>query len=119
MFDVCVLSPYSGIVEHRCKRFNRFEEVGYVELQLRRMFGVSPASRRSRLWISEKTAVPRFRQLLARSRMLNDCGGREGNRGSSVALAKCRRLRRLGGVGKETGDTYLSILAHAQRLCPS
>ena len=73
MFDVCVLSPYSGIVEHRCKRFNRFEEVGYVELQLRRMFGVSPAGRRSRLWISEKTPVPRFRQLLVRSRMLNDC----------------------------------------------
>jgi len=68
-----VLSPYSGIVEHRSKRFNRFEEVGYVELQLRRIFGVSPSSRRSRLWISEKTAVPLFRQLLARSRMLNDC----------------------------------------------
>jgi len=73
VFDVCVLSPYSGIVEHRCKRFNRFEEVGYVEMQLRRMFAVSPVSRRSRLWISEKTAVPRFRQLLVRTRMLNDC----------------------------------------------
>ena len=70
---MCVLSPYSGIVEHRCKRFNRFEEVGYVELQLRRIFSVSPSSRRSRLWISEKTPVPRFRQLLVRSRMLNDC----------------------------------------------
>jgi len=68
-----VLSPFSGIVEHRCKRFNRFEEVGYVELQLRRIFGVTAVSRRSRLWISEKTPVPRFRQLLVRSRMLNDC----------------------------------------------
>ena len=77
MFDVCVLSPFSGIVEHRCKRFNRFEEVGYVELQLRRVFGVTAFSRRSRLWISEKTAVPRFRQLLVRSRMLNDCVHRD------------------------------------------
>jgi len=73
VFDVCVLSPFSGIVEHRCKRFNRFEEVGYVELQLRRIFGVGAGSRRSRLWISEKTSVPRFRQLLVRTRMLNDC----------------------------------------------
>jgi len=74
---VCVLSPFSGIIEHRCKRFNRFEEVGYVELQLRRIFGVGPLSRRSRLWISEKTPVPRFRQLLVRSRMLNDCVHRD------------------------------------------
>lgn len=74
---MCVLSPFSGIVEHRCKRFNRFEEVGYVELQLRRIFGVTQLNRRSRLWISEKTAVPHFRQLLVRSRMLNDCVHRD------------------------------------------
>jgi hypothetical protein len=72
VFDMCVLSPFSGIVEHGFKRFSRFEEIGYVELQMRRIFNV-PSSRRSRLWISEKAQVPRFHQLLGRSRMLNDC----------------------------------------------
>ena len=71
-FDVCTLSPFSGIVEHAVKRFNRFEEIGYIECQMRRIFQV-PARRKSRLWISEKAQVPRFRQLLLRARMLNDC----------------------------------------------
>ena len=31
------------------------------------------AHKKSRLWISEKAQVPRFRQLLLRARMLNDC----------------------------------------------
>lgn len=72
MFDVCMLSPFSGIVEHSLKKFNRFEEIGYIECQLRRIFRVSD-HRRTRLWISEKAQVPRFRQLLSRFRMLNDC----------------------------------------------
>lgn len=87
---MCVLSPFSGIVEHRSKRFNRFEEVGYVELQMRRIFGVTPLSRRSRLWISEKTAVPRFRQLLVRSRMLNDCVHRDKSYILALELADVR-----------------------------
>lgn len=72
MFDICVLSPFSGIVEHNVKKFNRFEEIGYIECQLRRVFRV-PEHKKTRLWISEKAQVPRFRQLLLRFRMLNDC----------------------------------------------
>ena len=34
MFDICMLSPFSGIVEHTVKRFNRFEEIGYIESQV-------------------------------------------------------------------------------------
>ena len=72
MFDICVLSPFSGIVEHNVKKFNRFEEIGYIECQLRKVFHV-PDYKKTRLWISEKAQVPRFRQLLLRFRMLNDC----------------------------------------------
>ena len=72
VFDICTLSPFSGIVEHAVKRFNRFEEIGYIECQMRRIFQVAP-HKKSRLWISEKAQVPRFRQLLLRARMLNDC----------------------------------------------
>ena len=39
---------------------------------MRRIFQVV-AGKKSRLWISEKAQVPRFRQLLLRARMLNDC----------------------------------------------
>ena len=72
MFDICILSPYSGIVEHAVKKFNRFEEIGYIECQLRRIFHIAEF-KKTRLWISEKSQVPRFRQLLLRFRMLNDC----------------------------------------------
>lgn len=72
MFDICSLSPFSGIVEHQVKKFNRFEEIGYIECQLRKIFQVAEY-KKSRLWISEKAQVPRFRQLLLRFRMLNDC----------------------------------------------
>ena len=52
--------------------FHRFEEIGYIECQLRRIFK-TPDHKSTRLWISEKSQVPRFRQLLLRFRMLNDC----------------------------------------------
>ena len=52
----CLLSPFSGIVEHNVKKFNRFEEIGYIECQLRRVFHV-PDHKKSRLWISEKAQV--------------------------------------------------------------
>lgn len=80
-FEVCLLSPFSGIVEHRTARLSRFEEIGYVECQLRWTFSV-PGHRKSRLWISEKMIRPQFRQLLRRTRMLcefldDDAGGAE------------------------------------------
>ena len=40
--------------------------------QLRKIFH-TPEHKKTRLWISEKALVPRFRQLLLRFRMLNDC----------------------------------------------
>lgn len=55
-FDVCVLSPFSGIVEHYSKRFNRFEEIGYIECQLRKIFRIA-TYKRTRLWFSEKAQV--------------------------------------------------------------
>ena len=85
-FDICMLSPFSGIVEHNVKRFNRFEENGYIECQLRRIFGVAE-HQKSRLWISEKAQVPHFRQLLLRSRMLNDCIHRD--KAYILALEEC------------------------------
>ena len=87
-FEICMLSPFSGIVEHNVKKFNRFEENGYIECQLRRIFGVAE-HRKSRLWISEKAQVPHFRQLLLRSRMLNDCIHRE--KAYILALEECNR----------------------------
>jgi hypothetical protein len=93
-FDICLLSPFSGIIEHRSKRFSRSEEVGYVELQLRRYFKVDslvqqptdnhlprnnvhrrwcrPRCRHTRLWITEKVTIPRFQQLLNRAATIGD-----------------------------------------------
>ncbi len=64
---MCLLSPFSGIVEHNVKKFNRFEEIGYIECQLRRVFSV-PDYKKSRLWISEKaqvTCTQRSRMILS------------------------------------------------------
>ena len=68
-FEVCVLSPYCGLVEHAVKTFDVCEWTGYVELQLRRVFRV-PDHRRTRLWICEKSRHSRFLPLLDRSQQL-------------------------------------------------
>jgi len=65
-FEICVLSPYCGLVEHAVKSFDVCEEIGYAELQLRRVFRVSE-HRRTRLWICEKSRHSRFLPLLDRS----------------------------------------------------
>ena len=93
-FDVCILSPFSGIVEHTIKKFNRFEEIGYIECQMRKIFHV-PIYKKTRIWISEKAQVPRFRQLLLRFRMLNDCIHRD--KVYILALEEC--------VGSESWPT--------------
>lgn len=105
MFDVCVLSPFSGIVEHQLKKFNRFEEIGYIECQLRKIFQVAE-HKRSRLWISEKAQVPRFRQLLLRSRMLNDCIHRD--KVYILALEEClgEHAWPTGEPGEPKGDLH-------------
>lgn len=73
-FEVCVLNSFSGIVAHVTKVLNRFEEIGFVEYQLRRVYGLNndQLTMETRLWISEKALVPRFQLLLNRNKMLND-----------------------------------------------
>jgi len=68
-FEICVLSPYCGLVENAVKTFDVSEETGYAELQLRRVFHVSD-HRRTRLWICEKSRHSRFLPLLDRSQEL-------------------------------------------------
>jgi hypothetical protein len=65
-FEICVLSPYSGIVANPAKAFDISEETGYVELQLRKIFKV-PAYRNSRLWACEKARNARFHLVLDRT----------------------------------------------------
>jgi hypothetical protein len=73
-FEICVLSPYCGLVENAVKTFDVSEETGYAELQLRRVFRVA-AHRRTRLWVCEKARHARFQPLLDRSQGLcfQDC----------------------------------------------
>ena len=66
MFEICVLSPYSGILENISKTFDVSEVTGYIEMQLRKIFQV-PEHRRTRLWACEKTRNARFSLLLNRS----------------------------------------------------
>lgn len=66
-FEVCILSPYSGIVENPTKTFDMSEEAGYIETQLKKIFQV-PSHRKSRLWACEKTRHARFQLLLDRSK---------------------------------------------------
>jgi len=68
-FEICVLSPYCGLVENAVKTFDVSEETGYAELQLRRVFRV-PDHRQTRLWICEKSRHSRFLPLLDRSQEL-------------------------------------------------
>jgi len=68
-FEVCVLSPYCGLVENAVKTLDVSEQTGYVELQLRRVFRV-PEHRPTRLWICEKSRHSRFLPLLDRSQEL-------------------------------------------------
>lgn len=65
-FEICVLSPYSGILENTVKTFDVSEVTGYIELQLRKIFQV-PDHRQTRLWACERTRSARFSLLLNRS----------------------------------------------------
>jgi hypothetical protein len=64
-FEVCVLSPYSGIVEHPTKTLDISEEAGYIELQLRKLFRI-PEHRKTRLWVCEQRRHARFQLLRKR-----------------------------------------------------
>ena len=68
-FEICVLSPYCGLVENAVKTLSVAEEIGFVELQLRRVFRV-PDHRRTRLWVCEKSRHSRFLPLLDREQEL-------------------------------------------------
>ena len=66
-FEICMLSPYSDVVENATKTFDVSEESGYIEVQLRKMFRVA-ACNRSRLWMREKSPDKRFKLQLERSK---------------------------------------------------
>ena len=60
-FKVCLLTPLLGKVKLRSKNFNRAQEVGFIEFQMRRILQV-PAHGETRLWFAEKegTCQPLF-----------------------------------------------------------
>lgn len=70
-FEICKISPYCTLLDNPLKDFDISEETGYVELQMRRIFHV-PDSRKSRLWVREKSRLKfgRFQLLLDRSEEL-------------------------------------------------
>ena len=68
-FEVCLLSPYSSIVENPLKVLDITETVGYIEVQLRKMYRV-PLHKRTRLWICEKARHARFKLALDRNTQL-------------------------------------------------
>ena len=65
-FEVCLLSPYSSIVENPLKVLDMTETVGYIEVQLRKMYRV-PLHKKTRLWICEKVRHARFKLALERN----------------------------------------------------
>ena len=67
VFEVCILNPYSAIVQNPVKTFDVSEQTGYIELQLRKIFRV-PKHRQTRLWGCEKARNARFHLLLQRAR---------------------------------------------------
>jgi len=73
-FEICILSPYCGLIENPVKTFDISEESGYIEIQLRRIFRVAK-SRNTRLWICEKARHARFQPLLNRNQEIcfQDC----------------------------------------------
>lgn len=112
-FEVCLLSPFSGIVEHRIARLSTFEEVGYVECKLRWTFEV-PEHRKSRLWISEKMVRPQFRQLLERTRML--CEFLECGAENNILALETTNDREgswpTGETGEPEGELYVYAALH-------
>lgn len=68
-FEICVLSPYCGLLENAVKSFDLAEQTGYVEFQLRRVFRIAK-HRKTRLWVCEKSRHARFQPLTDRSQEL-------------------------------------------------
>lgn len=66
-FEICMLSPYCGLIENPVKTFDISEECGYIEIQLRQIFRVA-GHRPSRLWVCEKARHARFQPLLIRQK---------------------------------------------------
>jgi hypothetical protein len=69
-YEICILNPYSGVIHNALKTFDANEEAGYVEVQLRRVFGVA-RHRATRLWLCERARNARFRPLLNRAHQLS------------------------------------------------
>ena len=68
-FEVCLLSPYSCIVENPLKVLDITETVAYIEVQLRKVYKV-PVHKKTRVWICEKARHARFKLTLDRNTQL-------------------------------------------------
>ena len=68
-FEVCLLSPYSSIVENPLKVLDITETVAYIEIQLRKIYRV-PLHKKTRLWACEKARHARFKLVLDRNSQL-------------------------------------------------
>ena len=66
LFEMCLLNPYSTLVKKPKKVFDITEECGYIELQLRRIFGVT-TGRKTKLWVCDNTTDQLFQQVLGRN----------------------------------------------------
>ena len=71
LFDICSMGPCGKRLENPRKAFSASEECGYIELQLRRIFGVA-AGTETLLWVYEKTNCKSQKQrpVLDRSKHL-------------------------------------------------
>ena len=80
-YHVCLLNSYSKHVKYPTKVFDKREECGYIEFQLRRMFDI-PAGRKTKLWLrkgevqqagyhmragQQAGSLPRFQMVFNRS----------------------------------------------------
>ena len=68
-FEVCIMHQHRGMVQNSIKKFNTYEQTGYIELQLRKIYRV-PKHRQTRLWVGEKARIVLFSPLLERAREL-------------------------------------------------
>ena len=69
-FGICLLNQNGKLVKKPRRMLHITEECGYIELQLRRIFGVT-TDRKTKLWVCEKSTDDRFLQVLDRSKPIN------------------------------------------------
>ena len=70
VFEICLLSSYSKRLKNPRKIFEISDECGYIELQLRRIYGVAAGSK-TQLWVYKKSPDALFQRVLDRSSPIN------------------------------------------------